>query len=271
LRRIAVVIGAVSLLAGCRWPYPPSGRVGTFVWSTEMWADTLDSCVSYIDSVYKGTDKLGPGVKSGVVWLVKGDVSDTACLRFGEDPAVHYFKRDDRVDYQHRRLFFNYDTATGGPIVAPGERYSLCAAIIINGDFLHRWGLKLVMPNPPDSSFLDSIPDEVVVGRAYHISWAPDTLANAYMIRFIGYNDYEYYCYVENIVDTPSVTFVLYDFVPGECVLIDPETGKLRDSLRIDIVNLYRLTYDYGDMFGETRSMGRITKWVRLRPPSSSR
>jgi len=229
------------------------------VWSTEMWADTLDTCVSYIDSVYKGTDKLGPGVKSGVVWLVEEDISDTACRREGDDPAVHYFKRDDRIDALYRRLFFNYDTATGEPIVAPGEDYSLCAAIIINDVRLKEWHLSLRMPYPPESTYLDSIPDTLTVDSAYVIRWEEEPTANAYMLRLIGYDDFSYYCYLEIIVDSPAVAFYPPSFLPGYCHLAG------RDSVRIDIVNLYRLTYDYGDMFGETRSMGRLTKWVKLR------
>ncbi|NPB03444.1 MAG: hypothetical protein GXO39_03390 [Thermotogae bacterium] len=256
MKRLLITVGIV--LATCRYPYPPEGRVGTYVWSSEMWADTLDSCVSYIDSVYKGTDKLGPGVKSGVVWLVRGDVSDTACLRFGDDPDVFFFKRDDRLDALYRRLFFNYDTASGEPIVGPGDEYSLCAAIIINAEFRKRWSLPLIMPYPPDSQFLDSIPDTLHVGGTHTIRWASEPTANSYMLRLIGYDDLGYYCYVEIITDTPEVSFQLLPYVPGYCILDG------RDSLRVDLVNLYLLKYDEGDMFGETRSMGRITKWVRL-------
>ncbi len=238
--------------------------MGDYVWFNEMWGDTLDSCITYIDSVYKGTDKLGPGMKSSVVWLVENDTSDTACNRMYDDPEVHFFQVDPNIYKLYRWRFFNWDTLRDSLIVRPTEGYSLCAAIIINGEFIRRWGLKVRMPLAPDSSTLSLIPDEVEYGDTVNLYWSPIPQANTYMVRLIeGDNQVGYSCYYEILLDTPLLSLTVPEVVPeteeGWCDL------RFADSFRIEVANTHRLVYDDGDMFGETRSTARLVKWVKIR------
>jgi hypothetical protein len=128
LRRILLIF----LLLSCKYKLPES-RVGDYVWFGEIWTDTLDTSIVYFDTVYSGSDKLGYGMKGGVVWFVVGDTSDTACSRDFMDSKVYQFNQSEEFDKQYRYTFFNWDDSINDRVFKEGRVYKFCAANLING------------------------------------------------------------------------------------------------------------------------------------------
>ena len=263
----------ILLFFSCKYNVPES-RVGDYVWFGEIWTDTLDTSIVYFDTVYSGSDKLGYGMRGGVVWFVVGDTSDTACFRDFRDGKVYQFNQSEDFDKQYRYTFFNWDTVLNDRVFKEGKIYTFCAANLVNGVAKETLKLKGIFPSKPrytlikdtiyfptsDTFRIDQIPDTLYVGVTYTFIWDRGYKANEYMVRLIG-KDTEggyYYCYKE-ILDT----------APRISLRIPPNSGECYydvGPINLEIVNLNRIIFDWGYAFGEFRFMSRISKKVFVSP-----
>jgi hypothetical protein len=269
LRRILLIF----LLLSCKYKLPES-RVGDYVWFGEIWTDTLDTSIVYFDTVYSGSDKLGYGMRGGVVWFVVGDTSDTACSRDFRDSKVYQFNQSEEFDKQYRYTFFNWDDSLNDRVFKEGRVYKFCAANLINGVARETLKLNGVFPSKPrfslirdtlyfpnsDTLRIDQLPDTLYVGRTYTIVWDRGYRANYYMVRLVGRDSSAgyYYCYKEILDTTPKVSFRIPES-SGDCYY---DVGPIN----LEVVNVNRVIFDWGYAFGEFRFMSRITKKVLVRP-----
>ncbi len=260
------------LLISCKYNLPES-RVGDYVWFGELWTDTLDTSIVYFDTVYSGSDKLGYGMRGGVVWFVVGDTSDTACSRDFMDKKVYQFLQDEDFDKQYRYTFFNWDDSLEDRVFREGRSYTFCAANLVNGVAKETLRLKGIFPSKPklkliidtiyfpnDTLRIDLIPDTLYIGRTYTFVWDKGYKANYYMVRLIGkdtLNGY-YYCYKE-ILDTAPTISLKIPSSSNECYYDE-------GPINLEIVNLNRIIFDWGYAFGEFRLMSRNVKKVFVRP-----
>jgi len=269
LRRIIFLF----FLLSCKYKLPES-RVGDYVWFGEIWTDTLDSSIVYFDTVYSGSDKLGYGMRGGVVWFVVGDTSDTACSRDFSDNGVYQFHQNEDFDKQYRFTFFNWDHNLDDRVFKEGKAYTFCAANLINGVARETLKLKGTFPSKPrynlirdtlyfpnsDTFRIDQLPDTLYAGRTYTFMWDRGYKANYYMVRLIGKDSSGnyYYCYKEVLDTAPSISLKI-PTSSRECYY---DAGPIN----LEIVNVNRIIFDWGYAFGEFRLMSRVTKRVFIRP-----
>ncbi|MEO0164200.1 MAG: hypothetical protein ABIL50_00170 [candidate division WOR-3 bacterium] len=259
------------LVISCKYKLPES-RVGDYVWFGELWTDTLDTSIVYFDTVYTGTDKLGYGMTGGVVWFVVGDTSDTACSRDFRDRDVYQFYQSDEFDKRYRFTFYNWDDTLNDRVFKEGKIYTFCAANIVNGIAEETLKLKGVFPTKPkynfydtlivissDTFYLNDLPDTLYTDKEYTFIWQRGYKANWYMLRFVGRDTTFgfYYCYKEVLDTLPSITV----YIPKN----SDECYYSEGPIRLELVNVYRVLFDYGYAFGEFRFMSRVIKEIVIR------